>query len=154
MSGRHLRSLTFVAFLIGIGVLSLADRAPSATKAALGVGQRAGSFGERAIGLDLIDRGDVPFAFDTVGHLVLWAGAGILAYAAFGGRASASFIVISLITVSGGVELGQGWLSSTRRPELTDLIANGIGVVIGVVGASILWGGISLFGRLTRSLNE
>jgi len=153
MSGRRLRTFVFFAFLAGIGVLSLADRAPNAVKSALGVGQRVGSVGERTVGLDLLDRGDIPLAFDTVGHLVLWAVAGALASATFGRRTSRSFIIVMLITLSASVELGQGLLSATRRPELTDLVANGVGICIGVGAASAAWIVTSLFGRLSRNLS-
>ncbi len=152
MSGRLLRSLVFFMFLAGVGVLSLADRAPGAAERAVDFGQRAGSFGERSVGLDLIDRGDVPFAFDTVGHFVLWAGAGVLGYVAFGRRTSATFITVSLITLSAGVEVGQGLLSSTRHPGLTDLIANAVGVSVGVGVAVFVWAMSRQFGRLTRTL--
>ena len=152
MSGRRLRTFVFFAFLSVIAVLSLADRAPDAAERVVDFGQRAGSFGERVVGIDLIDRGDVPLAFDTVGHLALWAGAGVLGFSAFGRRTSVSFIVVSLITLSAGVEIGQGLLTSTRRPELMDLAANGVGVVIGVGAAVVVWRVITLFGKLGRNL--
>lgn len=153
MSGRRLRTSVFFAFLAVIGVLSLADRAPNAVKAGLGVGQRAGSVAERTIGFDLLDRGDIPLAFDTAGHLVLWAVAGALASVTFGRRTSRSFIIVALITLSASVELGQGLLSATRHPEVTDLVANGIGIGIGVGAVSAAWIVTSLFGKLSRNLS-
>jgi len=154
MSGRFVRPLLFFGFLIAIGLLSLADRAPDLVKGVWSVVQRVGSFGERLIGLDVVDRGDVPLAFDTLGHLALWSIAGMLAYAAFGRRTTRSFMIVSLITLSAGVELGQGYLSSTRRPEVADLLANSIGITTGVLVASFVWWLSSLFGRLGRTLTQ
>jgi hypothetical protein len=154
MSGRFLRLLLFFGFLIAIGLLSLADRAPDMVKGLWSIIQRIGSFGEQFVGLDLVDRGDIPLAFDTLGHLALWSIAGMLAYAAFGQRTSRSFLIVSLITLSAGVELGQGFLSSTRHPEIADLIANGIGVTAGVLVAATVWWLTSLIGRLGRSLTQ
>lgn len=154
MSGRLLRPLLFFAFLIAIGLLSLADRAPGLVKDAWSIVRRLGSFGEGLLGVDVIDRGDIPLAFDTLGHLVLWSIAGVLAYTAFGRRTSASFLIVSLTTLSAGVEVGQGLLSSTRRPEFTDLIANGIGVTLGVLLALAVFSTIGLFGRFSSSLTR
>lgn len=154
MSGRLLRPFLFFGFLVAIGLLSLADRAPGLVKGVWLIVQRIGSFGERFLGVDLIDRGDIPLAFDTLGHLVLWGIAGVLAYSAFGRRTSASFLIVSLTTLSAGVEVGQGLLSSTRRPEITDLIANGVGVTLGVFLAFAVFSTIGLFGRISSNLTR
>jgi len=154
MSGRVLRPLLFFGFLSAIGLLSFADRASDTVKGAWGVVQRVGSFGERLIGLDVVDRGDIPLAFDTLGHLMLWGIAGMLAYAAFGRRTSRSFLIISLITLSAGFEIGQRFLSSTRTPQLTDLAANTVGVIMGVSLAAFGFWILSLFERKSRSLTS
>ena len=78
----------------------------------------------------------------------------MLAYAAFGRRTSPSFLIVSLTTLSAGVELGQGFLSSTRRPEVADLIANGVGITAGVLLAATVWWLTSLFGRMSRNLTQ
>ena len=140
-----------------VGVLSLADRAPRLVKATLRVGQSIGSRVEHRLGVDWLDRGDIPFAFDTIGHLVLWAIAAFLAYIAFGpgdrrGRTSTSFLVVALITLSAGVEVGQGLLSSSRHPEMLDLIANSVGVALGTLVAISVSAVIGLFGAVARSL--
>lgn len=154
MSGRFVRPLLFFGFLVAIGLLSFADRASDMVKAVWSIVQRIGSFGERLLGLDVVDRGDIPFAFDTIGHLVLWSIAGMLAFAAFGRRTSRSFLIVSLFTLSAGVEIGQRFLSSTRQPQVSDLVANGIGVTVGVTIAAFVWWMTSLFGRKTRSLTR
>ena len=154
MSGRVLRPLIFFGFLIAIGLLSLADRAPGMVKDVWSIVQHTGSLAEQLVGLDVVDRGDIPLAFDTLGHLALWGIAGMLAYAAFGRRTTPSFLIVSLITLSAGVELGQGLLSSTRRPEISDLLANSVGVTAGVCLAAFVWWLSGLFGRLGRTLTQ
>jgi len=157
MVGRRFRSLLFFGFLLVVGVLSLADRAPGTVKGALRSVQSIGSRVERRVGVDWLDRGDIPFAFDTIGHLILWSVAAFLAYLAFGpgtrrGRTSTSFLVVSLVTLSAGVEVGQGLLSATRHPELLDLVANTVGIGFGVAIAAFASAVIGLIGSLGRSL--
>lgn len=154
MSGRFLRPVLFFGFLVAIGLLSFADRASDMVKGVWDVIRRIGSFGERLVGFDVVDRGDIPFAFDTLGHLTLWSIAGMLAYAAFGRRTSRSFLIVSLITLSAGVEIGQRFLSSTRRPQVSDLIANSVGVTTGVLVAAFVFWLASLFGGKSRSLTQ
>lgn len=154
MSGRFLRPLLFFGFLVAIGLLSFADRASDMVKGVWSIVQRIGSFGESLLGVDVVDRGDVPLAFDTLGHLTLWSIAGMLAYAAFGRRTSRSFLIVSLVTLSAGIEIGQRFLSSTRRPQVTDLIANTVGVTTGVLLAAFVFWLVSLFGGKSRSLTQ
>ncbi len=152
MISRLLRSALFFGFLAVIGILSLADRAPGLVKGSWSVTQHVGSRLEQMLGFDVIDRGDVPFAFDTIGHLALWAIAGALAYAAFGRSRSLLLIAAVLVAISAAVEVGQGMLSSTRSPQLMDLLANTVGVGAGLAVAVSTFAVIGLFGRLTRSL--
>lgn len=154
MPSRLVRPALFFAFLAVIAVLSLADRAPALVVGSWRVIQHVGSRIEQVAGFDVIDRGDVPLAMDTLGHLFLWAVAGFLAYAAFGRARSAAFIVMTLVGISGAVEVGQGLLTATRRPQLSDMLANGVGVGAGVAIAVSTFAVISLFGRLSRSLIE
>ncbi len=116
--------------------------------------QHVGSRLEGTLGFDVVDRADVPFAFDTIGHLGLWAIAGILAYIAFGQKRSLVLIAAVLVAISAAVEAGQGLLSSTRTPELMDLLANAVGVGVGLAVAVSTFAVIGLFGRLTRSLTR
>lgn len=154
MSARFLRPLLFFGFLVTIGLLSLADRAPDLVKAGWSGVQNVGSMVEQRVGLDLVDRGDIPFDFDTLGHLGLWGIAGALAYLAFGHRTSPWFLMVSLFTLSAGVEVGQRFLSTTRTPDVIDLLANGVGIACGVVLAMLVLSVASLFGRLTNSLTR
>lgn len=151
MLGRLTR-LVFLGFLGVIAVLSLADRAPSGTRALMRRGRSVLAEGEQRFGVDWIDRSDVPLAFDTMGHIALWAIAGFLATLAFRRRVGPLFIVVSLSVLSAGIEVGQGLLSTTRRPEFGDLVANVFGSALGTAVALLVWAAIGMFGRLTRSL--
>lgn len=152
MPSRALRFMLF-GFLGFIGLVSLADRAPGRIDRWLDAGQRLGSRGEQRLGIDLIDRGDIPFASETVGHLVLWAVATLLACGAFGRLSRLPVIAISLFALSAALEVGQGLLSSTRNPQVHDLVANTVGIAVGLAVAVSAWALAGLFGRLTRSLS-
>ena len=133
-----LRWALFSTFLIGVGLLSLADRAPGRVVDELrrvrAVGQRV----EYRLGIDWVDRGDIPLAWDTAGHIVLWSVAAMLGFLALHGRVGVVVLALALLTLSAAVEVGQAFLSSSRSPELTDLMANGAGIALGIVMASIV----------------
>lgn len=151
MFGRLTR-WALLGFLGLVAVLSFADRAPSGTRELLGRGRWVVARAEQRLGVDWVDRSDIPFAFDTMGHLALWAIAGFLATVAFERRVSPAFIALSLASLSAGIEIGQGVLSATRRPEVHDLVANVIGIGLGTAIALSVWTVVGLFGRLARSL--
>lgn len=141
-----------VAFFGSLGVLSLSDRAPGVTRFVLGIGRGIGSRVERRSGYDLFDRSDVPFAYDTIGHVVLWFGAAVLAWMLFHKRFSGLFIATALFAMSAGVEVAQGYLSSTRTPSVEDLLANGVGLIAGVMLGAAVTGIFEAFNRGVRSL--
>ena len=144
----------FVGFFGVLGVLSLADRAPDRVETGLRAGRDIGRRGERTFGFDLVDRSDIPLAWDTAGHIVLWFVAAVLATTAFGRRVPTWVIAAVLFIGSAAVEIAQGWLSFSREPSLSDLAANGAGVVAGVtivVFASRL---AHRFGRVRPSLRR
>ncbi len=141
-----------IAFFGSIGVLSLSDRAPGVTKFALGLFRGIGRRIERRSGYDLVDRSDIPFAYDTVGHMVLWFGAAFLVWMLFHHRFSALFIATAVFAMSAGVEVAQGYLSSTRTPSVEDLLANGVGIGFGIIAGAMISGIIEVFNRGVRSL--
>lgn len=135
-------------------MLSFADRAPGLSKVGLGWVRQIGQRIEMRSGYDFIDRSDVPFAYDTIGHMTLWFIAGLLCWWLFGRRSTPTFIAISLFAVSAGVEVAQGFLASTRTPDVVDLAANGVGIALGVfVGVTITMMA-ELFQRGVRSLTR
>lgn len=127
--------LTFVAF---VAALSLSDRAPKITRSGLRAGRDLFHNIELRAGFDLLDRSDVPLAWDTVGHLVLWSVAGFIGWVTVGRRVGPLFLIAALTAVSAGVEIAQVYLSSTRMAELSDLMANATGITIGVLVAVVL----------------
>lgn len=144
---RWLPATAFTGLAGAVGVLSFADRAPGTTQAILrrvrSVGQRV----EQRSGYDLIDRGDVPVAFDTAGHLVLWFLAGLIGWWAFHRRTTPAFLALCLFTVSAGIEVGQSYLSTSRSPDIFDLVANGAGIALGVALAVAIGSAVGAIGR-------
>ncbi len=138
MFGKWSKMLVFVGFLTALGLLSMADRAPGAVLGGLRWVRSRGQDIEAALGIDWIDLGDMPLAWDTAGHLVLWAGAGMLGYAAVGQRVGGARLAMALLILSGVVEVAQPLLSATRQLEVTDMVANGVGIFAGVITASLI----------------
>ncbi len=127
--------LGFLGFALVVAGLSFSDRAPGFTSA-------RGLWFARAVeaqaGMDLISRGDIPWRFDAVGHFLMWSLAGLLGWFAIGRRDSGLFLIASLSAISAGVEFVQPILSSSRASSYQDLIANVLGITLGVVGGWML----------------
>lgn len=124
-----------VVFAGAIAVLSLSDRAPDAAFWRI---KWAGRTIESRSGLDLLDRADIPWAGDIVGHFLLWGLAGAIGWLVLGRRDSGLFLIASLSAFSAGIEFVQPLLSSTRDASYNDLVANVLGITAGVVGAWML----------------
>lgn len=136
--GRTTRFIVFTGFLMALGVLSFADRAPDQARGGLRASRDIGRWGERATGIDVFDLSDIPLEWDTVGHVLMWFAAAILASAAFGRLLRHATIGFLLVSLSAGIEIGQHFLSSSRSPTLSDLIANIVGVVAGLTCVAFL----------------
>lgn len=130
------RLLVLITFLGTVGLLSLADRAPRIARHWLRRSRDLGSRVEQRLGVDWVDRSDVPLAWDAAGHVVLWAVAAVLARLAVGHRWRTRTIAAALFALSGAAELAQAVFASTRSPEWSDLAANGAGIAIGVLLAA------------------
>ncbi|MEM7092803.1 MAG: hypothetical protein AAF567_07365 [Actinomycetota bacterium] len=90
--------------------------------------------GEDVSGLDVVNRNDIPFELDEVGHAVLWA-VGTLILGWFGaGLLPLRHIVAGVAGISLAAELGQPLVSNNRGIEASDVVANLIGVGIGAAG--------------------
>ncbi len=127
--------LGFLAFALVVAALSFSDRAPGVT---FGRGLWLARSMEAQSGLDLIDRSDIPWRFDTVGHFLMWTLAGFLGWFAIGRRDSGLFLIAALSAISAGVEFIQPILSTTRSSSYQDLAANVLGITIGVLGGWML----------------
>ncbi len=127
--------LGFLGFAFVVAGLSFSDRAPGFTSAR---GYWFARSVEAQAGMDLFSRGDIPFRFDAIGHFLMWSLAGLLGWFAIGRRDSGLFLIASLSAISAGVEFVQPLLSSSRASSYQDLIANVLGITLGVVGGWLL----------------
>ena len=132
-----MRTRTFTAamaavFVAIVGVLSLGDRSPGAVHRSWQSFRVIGHEAEVRLGADFIDRADVPFKYDTLGHFVLYAVAGVIAFALLRDRLPVWAITGLVILFSGVVEIAQPLLSATRQMQLSDLTANTVGACVGV----------------------
>ncbi|MEM7140215.1 MAG: hypothetical protein AAF548_04220 [Actinomycetota bacterium] len=108
---------------VGLGLLAtialtLSDRVPSL------IGRAERRF-------DVVDALSVPGDPMTFGHFVIW---GAIAFvAAMVPRTTAGFflVVVSLLAVSFGLEVGQQVFTATRVAEVRDMQANVSGVLLG-----------------------
>ena len=134
--------------------LMLSDRAPGLTRRI---------FGDFAVGLaDRLNRserigslaeGRTP-GNDSIVHIGVWAVAMVLVGLAIWRWASLVVAAILLFAGSVFVEIGQGRYSSTRAVELSDVIANGAGVTLGIATSAacyLAWSGVAaISGRFRR----
>lgn len=128
---RWIHLCVVLAVVCVVGVFSLsdsivgpADHAPSilrflARQLAAGNGMGGGF------------RQSLPFGGDTIMHFVGWSGVGFLAAGLLSRFADRMNLLLGLVTLSGLFEVGQRYLTSSRSAELTDLMANGTGLLVG-----------------------
>ncbi|MEZ5342108.1 MAG: hypothetical protein R2706_11870 [Acidimicrobiales bacterium] len=129
--------MALAAFSIALLGLLFGDGAPALVKQLWRSVRAVGHRAEVAFNLDVVDRSDLPFRYDTIGHFGLYAMAGALAWFVFRERASALAIGTVVVAVSGLIEVAQPLLSEGRNMEGRDFVANAVGVTVGVVAASI-----------------
>ncbi len=121
-----------------VAALSLSDRAPSLVEHGLWTGRDLYHRLEMRTGFDLLHRSDIPLAWETAGHIVLWAVVAGLATLALGRRRSIVPIVVVAVLASIGVEVAQVMWSATREAEWGDVVANTVGATAGATGARLL----------------
>jgi hypothetical protein len=128
---RILRRLTMAVTLLTVAVLSLSDGILGPMRAGASTAVDVGRAVETETGVELGSRFSPPVEADTIGHLVLWTGVGLVA-AGLATRPGARLrLALGLFALSAAVEVGQRYLSSTRSAEITDLAANGVGLTVG-----------------------
>lgn len=139
-SGRRLATGVFVALAVAVAVLSFADRAPELVRQGLRASVRLSTSIENATGLDVVDARDLPYSWDVVGHFGLWLAVAVAAWWAFRRRLSALALGLTLFIVSYAVEIGQSYLTTTRTPDPRDLLANALGIAVGMtVAVAVGW---------------
>ena len=148
MSRRTVVALVAVPFSLMTAILLLADRAPGMTIGRVPALWNLGSRIQSRLGIDLIDRTDIPFELDTIGHLGLWFVAGALARALTPLSVRSRVLMALMLLISTLMEVGQGFLTSGRNVSFSDAAANIVGVTLGVVAIMILLGVRSLWHRM------
>jgi hypothetical protein len=158
--GRPFRGLRVLPLLLSVAALAanavilLSDRAPGlfrrlSARIDAGVHRAAG-----AAGVDVPGGGLPAPQSDFDIHVLIWGVAALLL-----GLAAWSWLSLlmagSMVFASSVVlEMAQGAYSRTRSVELSDIVANGLGVVVGtclVAAFSLLWMlGARLWGRQPR----
>ena len=128
-----LGSVLTIGFVGMALVLSLSDR----------VGLRFGAVSaaflallhelERVAAVDLIDRSDVPFTADALGHAALW-GIGMLLIGWFFRRhVPLVALAVSVFALSLAAEVGQRFFSLSRSARIDDAVANFVGIAVAAV---------------------
>ncbi|MGI8808459.1 MAG: hypothetical protein ACR2KK_11565 [Acidimicrobiales bacterium] len=156
--GRPFRGWRIVALLLSLGALGanavilLSDRAPGlfrrlSARIDAGVSQVAGATGVDVPGRRVrVPRSD----FDV--HVLIWGVAALLIGLAMWSWASLALASATLFASSVALELAQRRYSRSRTAQLDDILANGLGVVLGacvVAAFALTWkvGSAALAGR-------
>ncbi len=93
---------------------------------------------------------DLPFGWDTLTHFTLWFGVGVLAAGLVRRFYHIPVLWFLLVGLSAFIEVAQQRWTNGRSMEISDLIANGLGLFAGLgVGLFILFVevGLSTFAR-------
>lgn len=143
--------IAFAALCAAVVVLTFADRAPRYTIDRAPELRRFGRRIEDRTGVDVLDRSDIPFAVDDLGHVALWLTMGAAVFLMLDGRRPRILggrpirrrsILALLVILAVSFELGQAVLTSTRNLSLSDGVANLVGAVVGMgvaAASSPLW---------------
>jgi hypothetical protein len=145
--------------LIGFGALlfnvalMISDRAPGITRRLFGdFAQRLADRLDGADALNGVGPERLP-GNDAIVHIGVWAVATVLVALTVWRWLTLVPIAMSVFVASVAVEVGQGRYSSTRAVELSDVLANGVGVALGAAAAAgcmLGWSAISRLARGTR----
>ncbi len=133
---RWIHALAVAAALAVVGVVSLSDtllpinRAMNLTRRTLG---RATA----NVGTDIATDMAIPIGTDTIGHFIIWAMIGLLAAGLCHGIRRLN-LFLGLFALSALIEVGQRHLSWSRSAELSDLVANGVGLGLGFIVVMII----------------
>ena len=132
-NSRATRWIGATAFAVVALVLSLSDRAPRLFKQFRQLAVAAWRAGEDLFAVDLLNRSDIPWAADELGHIALWGMGMVILGLGFRRRVPADVLAAGLFIAGIGVEVLQRVATSGRKMEITDIGANGIGILLGLV---------------------
>ena len=152
---RLLRAVALVVALNGAIVLSLSDRAfPLAWRAvsfALTTAHRVSDlFRLGPLVPDGATTVGSPVDWDTLGHFAMWGVIGLLAGLHRSKPLHRIWLWSALFALSAAIEVGQQLLSHSRAAEVSDLMANGVGLAVGITVGGVLHGVASTLWGLTR----
>lgn len=159
LSPRYRPPIVLRAFLalLGVGAMAFAaalmisDRAPSVLRRLFGEDVRRLwdriDASERA---QFVNEADLPEA-DFVVHVVVWAVTVMLVAMAIWTWRGLSVAVGGVFASSVIIELAQGRFSDTRSVSLDDVVANGVGVVLGACAVALMYLGWNGLGWLVNT---
>lgn len=131
-------------------MLSMSGRMPGVWRRVVDQTLRVGSALENRLAIDVVDRSDLGFQMDEIGHLILWGTGMIVIGLATRHRFRADAVAVSLFAASLALEFAQGAFAPARSMAVGDIIANATGIMAGlsiVVVADIV---LSLMGNRTH----
>lgn len=148
---RRMLSLTAVVGFFGVAVvLLLSDRAPSVfpilSSAVRTVGRRL----EAITGIDVIDREQIPFDTDLLGHASLWFCGMVVVGFALRKKIPTLAVMLVMIAIGIGFEFAQLYWTQSRHLSVDDAIANAVGIVAGTFVVVVVGGIIDVIGFLVR----
>ncbi len=137
-----LRFGCFTTVLAVVGVLSLSDSVGASYTQPIAFAMKLVSALVPGSGLNPVGAVDLPGGIDTLGHFVVWGSVGFMASVLIPAAASRINALSALWALSALIEVGQKYLSHSRAAQLSDLMANGTGLVVGSVVAAVAlaWG--------------
>jgi hypothetical protein len=89
-------------------------------------------------GVEHPDRSAIPFTRYLYGHVALFCVLTVVATVVLRRRARPVVVALAVFALSAAVELLQPVVTATRTQHVDDLVANGVGVLLGFVVASVL----------------
>lgn len=132
-------------------VLLWSDRAGQLSSHGAWFVTRIGRRAEAIFGIDVIDRSDIPVAFDQLGHMALWF-LGMVIFGWVGRRHVPLWLTATLVAGASLLsEAGQAFASTSRDTSITDAFANLAGVGLGVAALTTVLSVQVLFAAVSRS---
>lgn len=125
-------TLTIASFVVTAFVLSMSGRMPGFWATIVARGLRLGTAIESRLSIDFLDRGDLGFHADEVGHLILWGTGMVVIGLVTRKRFRADVVAVSLFAASLALEISQGLFAPARSMAVGDVIANATGIMAGL----------------------
>ncbi len=88
---------------------------------------------ESTLDTNIIDRSDIPWAFDEVAHLIGWGSITMAAGLLLRSVRSLADIAVGVFAASFGVEILQAVFASARQMQAEDVSANALGVMLAMM---------------------